>query len=102
MSDCEVKIAKNEEYVTLLEDRFVDATTKSIRQEGWICALQVQLQLIGGRVEMVKERATMDDVVARVAKEEAAWVVERYNVSTKFEDEVNEAICDAYYKGFEE
>lgn len=51
---------------------------------------------------MAKEKATIAEMVAKVAKEEATWVVEQYKNSTDFKDKVNETICDAYYKGFKE
>lgn len=54
MSDREVEAAK--EYATLLEDLFVEATAKSIRQEGRICALYVKLQPIEGMTEVAEEK----------------------------------------------
>lgn len=37
--------------------------------------------------------------VARVAREEASQVVTQYKASMEFENEVNEVVCDAFYKG---
>lgn len=42
----------------------------------------------------------MIEVVVRVAKEEAFQVIVRYKVSMGFEDEVNKAVCNAFYKSF--
>lgn len=61
-----------EECITLLEDRYDEATTKSIRFEGQVTALQVRLQSAEGRMEATEEKATVIEVVAKVAKEEAA------------------------------
>lgn len=54
------------------------------------------------RAMMAEERATVVEIVARVVREEATQAVVWYKTSIMFEDEVNEAVCNAYYKGFEE
>lgn len=41
-------------------------------------------------------------MVTEITKEEVAHSFRRYKASTKFEEEVWEAICDAFMKGFEE
>lgn len=57
VGDHEVEIIK--EYITLLEDRFAEATAKSIRQEGQIRTFQIRLESIEGRAEEAEEKATI-------------------------------------------
>lgn len=97
----EEEVAKKDEYVTLLEDRYAETTTKSIQLEGQITILQVRLQSTEGRV-VVEEKVMAIEVVAKAAKEEAARVVEQNKNFANFEDKVNEAIYDTYHKGFKE
>lgn len=42
------------------------------------------------------------EVVVKAAKEEASQAVMWYKAFMEFEDEVNEAVYDAFYKGFDE
>lgn len=49
----------------------------------------------------VEEKATAAEVVVKAMKEEAAQVIMRYKTSVKFENEVSEAVCDAFYKDFD-
>lgn len=42
------------------------------------------------------------EIIAKAIKVEVARAMEEYKNSADFEDKVNEVICDAYYKGFEE
>lgn len=48
----------------------------------------------------IEGKAIVAEVMVRVAKEEVAQAIAWYKASVEFEDEVNEAVCNAFYKGF--
>lgn len=50
---------------------------------------------------VAKAKATVAKAVVRAMREEAAQVVMQCKTSTEFEDKISEAVCDAFYKGFE-
>lgn len=51
---------------------------------------------------VVEEKATTIEAMVRVAKDEATRAITRYKTSMEFEEEVNEVVYDAFYKGFDE
>lgn len=79
-----------------MDDRYFEATARSIQLEGQIIILWLKLQSTQGRVEAIEEKATTVEMVARAAKAEAAKAVKDYKKSVDFEDEVSEAACDTY------
>lgn len=101
MNDHEAKITKKE-YIALLEDHFAENITKSIHQEGQISTLQVRLKSIESKAATIEGKVTAIKVLVRAAKEEVPQAIVRYKASVEFEDKVNEVICDAFYKDFDE
>lgn len=79
-----------------MDDRYFEATARSIQLEGQIIILWLKLQSTQGRVEAIEEKATTVEMVARAAKAEAAKAVKDYKKYVDFEDEVSEAACDTY------
>lgn len=62
----------------------------------------MRLDLAEDRAMVVKEKATTIEAMLEVAKKEAAQAIMRCKALTEFKDEVSEAICDAFFKDFEE
>lgn len=51
---------------------------------------------------VAKEKASTAMVVMEAAKRKATESIVRYKALTEFENEVRKAVCDAFFKGFEE
>lgn len=58
--------------------------------------------LLESRATTAEEKVLAFEMVIRVAKEEAIQAIVRYKVSEAFEDDVSEAVCNAFCKGFDE
>lgn len=55
-----------------------------------------------GRATVTEEKAATIMMVMEAVKKEATESIKRYKASTEFEEEVREAVCYAFIKGFEE
>lgn len=51
---------------------------------------------------IVEEKAIATMMVMEATKKEVTKSIMRYKASVEFEDEVREAVCDAFFKDFEE
>lgn len=84
-----------------LESRFSQATTEAMSLVVLSKASNLKVQLAEGKATPIEEKAAVVELVAQMARAQAAWAIKVYKNSTDFEDEVREFACDAYWTGIE-
>lgn len=93
---------KREKLIHDLENRWADFIAMVLHLDRDLHTLWMRLDLSESRIVNMEEKVLAFEKVIEVAWEEAIQVIARYKASTEFENEISEAVCDAFYKGFEE
>lgn len=102
VSEHDEKATKKECYITFLENRYSEATSKAMLLKGQLTAIKLKLQGAESRAKEDKEKAMATEVMAWATKTKEVRAIKEYKKLIDFEDEVNEATCDALQKGFVE